>query len=105
MLLTTWEAAYRTIGWSDYIFPAPSHVLDSVMTMLHVPTGFGEPLHPGWPKSDARPPRGVNLVGSIAISLTRLVVGFAISIVLGIVIGLAMWRSRTLDEFLGPLFL
>src|SRR5205814_7290035 len=38
-------------------------------------------------------------------SLTRLVVGFALSIALGMLIGLAMWRWKSLDEFLGPLFL
>src|SRR5206468_460707 len=45
------------------------------------------------------------LVEGILVSLTRLLVGFAMSITLGALLGVLMWRSRALDEFLGPLFL
>lgn len=45
------------------------------------------------------------LIEGIWTSLVRLMIGFAISLVLGGVIGALMWRWRALDEFLGPLFL
>jgi NitT/TauT family transport system permease protein len=45
------------------------------------------------------------LVQGIAVSLTRLAIGFAMSIALGALLGVLMWRSKALDEFLGPLFL
>ena len=45
------------------------------------------------------------LVQAIGVSLSRLVVGFLTSIALGGLLGVLMWRIRSLDEFLGPLFL
>jgi NitT/TauT family transport system permease protein len=48
---------------------------------------------------------GLPLVEAIVISLLRLVVGFVAGILLGSVFGTLMWRSRSADEFLGPLFL
>jgi NitT/TauT family transport system permease protein len=57
MLLATWEAAYRVVGWEKVVFPAPSHVLDGTLALLRIETTFGEPLHPGWPgRGTARPP-------------------------------------------------
>jgi NitT/TauT family transport system permease protein len=49
LLLATWEAAYRVVGWRDYLFPAPSHILDSMLDMLNVKMAFGDPLRPRWP--------------------------------------------------------
>jgi sulfonate transport system permease protein len=114
MLLATWEAAFRAIGWRDWVFPAPSHVLDATLGMLNIDAHFGEPVHPGWPWSRAgasgpartQPPWYQSpLVEALGVSAVRLSVGFAISIVLGMFLGLAMWRWAELDRFLGPLFL
>ena len=114
VILSAWETAYRTIGWKPFTFPAPSHVLDAGMNLLNAPTAFGEPLHKGWPwvetdrtvKARARPPvhRSPMVLANL-ISLTRLTTGFLISVAMGGAIGLAMWRWRELDQFLGPLFL
>ena len=41
----------------------------------------------------------------VVVSLTRLVLGFTISIALGAFLGVLMWRWKSLDDFLGPLFL
>jgi NitT/TauT family transport system permease protein len=112
MLLATWEAAFRVVGWKPYVFPAPSHVLDATLNMINVRTGFGEPVGPDWPKAKtsgpARAPepwyKGL-LFEALGVSALRLAAGFAISIVLGSVFGLLMWRWTELDRFLGPLFL
>jgi len=48
---------------------------------------------------------GRPLVTGVIVSLVRLIVGFAISILLGGILGVLMWRSKALDDFLGPLFL
>lgn len=110
-----WEAAYRVVGWNDFAFPAPSHVLDDVLGMLNVVTAFGEPVagNPNWPWADHPPPAimaeqpwyAAPLIEALLVSFTRLLVGFAISIVLGTVLGLLMWRFEAFDEFVGPLFL
>jgi NitT/TauT family transport system permease protein len=109
-VLTVWELAYRIIGWRDWLFPAPSHVLDALLEMLNVQSSFGDPLGPGWP---FKSPHGATLTDVLhspllvaqVVSGTRLLAGFVISIVLGGVLGLCMWRLRWLDDFLGPLFL
>ena len=114
ILLTTWEAAYRHFQWRPYIFPAPSQVLDSMLNMLGFTTGFGDPLHPGWPiPADATPPtdsafsRLVHspLISANIVSAVRLIVGFALAILLGTMLGLCMWRWLWIDEFCGPMFL
>lgn len=111
MVLATWEAAYRVIGWKDYVFPAPSQIVDALLDLLNVHTDFGAPLHQGWPM----PPPGFvaqshGLLGSAllkadSVSVIRLISGFGISILLGGFLGILMWRFQPLDEFLGPLFL
>ncbi len=104
--------------WRPWVFPAPSHVIDSLLNMLNVRSAFGEPLHARWPRPEqsgepssvvsSAPSRSVVasplVIGNI-VSLTRLAIGFSVSIALGGMLGLAMWRLKPLDEFLGPLFL
>ncbi|WP_428936800.1 ABC transporter permease [Fontivita pretiosa] len=109
-IIFAWEAAYRTIGWKPWKFPAPSHVLDSLMAMLNRPTAFGDELRPGWPwvRQDGGEPRAVYrspLITANLVSAARLSIGFVLSIALGAVIGLAMWRFASLDAFLGPVLL
>jgi NitT/TauT family transport system permease protein len=114
LLLTIWEAAYRYFQWHSYIFPAPSQVLDAMLRMLGIHTGFGEALHHSWPAaSDVEPDQTSlaariihsPLIGANIVSAIRLVVGFAISIVMGALLGTAMWRFAEFDDFLGPLCL
>src|SRR3954451_22020890 len=80
-ILLTWEAAFRWIGWREWIFPAPSHIAHAIREMI------------------------VPLISANVTSGLRLVAGFAISVSLGILLGAAMWSWRELDEFLRPLFL
>jgi NitT/TauT family transport system permease protein len=96
-------------------------VIDSVAQMLNIPLALGDPLHRGWPKLELDDEGGgtrsasgaakrVSWIGSplvIAnlVSAVRLGVGFLLSIALGGALGLAMWRWKELDQFLGPLFL
>ena len=110
LLIAVWEGAYRIVGWKPWLFPAPSHVLDSLLNMLNIHSGFGEPLHPGWPRPLSPPaqPHSVYdspLITASLISAIRLIIGFVASITLGVLLGLAMWRFAALDNFLGPLLL
>jgi NitT/TauT family transport system permease protein len=116
VLICLWEAAYRLFGWRPWVFPAPSHVLDSICNLLGITTYFGDALHAGWPMKSAagdaahdastlRSFFGSHLVLALLTSAYRLAIGFVISMALGLAIGLAMWRYRTVDAMLGPLFL
>jgi NitT/TauT family transport system permease protein len=112
IILATWEAAYRIIGWNDWTFPAPSHIVDSLLGMLNIHTAFHEPISRHWPLPAST---GIldahqsiwksQLVEANIVSICRLFVGFAISVLMGGLLGVLMWRFRALDDFLGPLFL
>jgi NitT/TauT family transport system permease protein len=134
-ILGIWEGAYRLTafdlkdpdagGWKHWIFPAPSHVIDATLGLLNVPTYFGEPVSRGWPwvqrdpvsgqvtawtggprgKASSAPWYNSPLITANWVSATRLMAGFAISIVLGGALGMLMWRFKPLDQFFGPLFL
>jgi NitT/TauT family transport system permease protein len=92
--------------WRPWNFPAPSHVIDSLLWMVNIHTDFGDPIRtPGWPISRSEPPPNSDrfpLITANIVSLSRLAVGFSLSILLGGLIGLAMWRWKGLDQFLGP---
>lgn len=111
LLLTCWETAYRAVGWPPEKFPAPSHVLDAMLGMLNVETDFGgDGIGGGGRVGDARPRSPGSwydspLVLANLVSAARLVIGFVMTVLLGALLGLAMWRSAGLDAFLGPLFL
>jgi len=87
--LASWEAAFRIFQWKPWNFPAPSTLDDAFLELLQPLKAFG----------------GRPLVDGVIVSLIRLVIGFSLSIVLGGILGVLMWRWRGLDEFLGPLFL
>lgn len=120
MILALWEGAFRLTQvtnpklWRPWNFPAPSHVIDATLGMLNIRTAFGEPIStPGWPRW--RPDPGAPpipqrarhwytsaLVEANVVSIGRLLAGFGLSILLGGVVGLAMWRWGAVDQFLGP---
>ncbi len=108
LILAAWEGAYRGINWPAWKYPAPSHIVDSLLDMLNVPTAFGDPIGPGWPASQI-PSRGSvarsPLIAANLVSIARLGVGFVLSILLGGILGIAMWRFAPLDGFLGPFLL
>jgi NitT/TauT family transport system permease protein len=85
-LLGAWQLAWALVGWKPWVFPAPSHVIESLVAMLGPRTHFAMPL-------------------AIAVSATRLVAGFSLSTVLGMLMGLALWRYSWLDRTFGGFFL
>jgi NitT/TauT family transport system permease protein len=85
-LLGAWEAAFRIVGWRPWVFPAPSHVIEALVAMLGVRSHYALPA-------------------AIAISVARLLTGFALSTSLGILLGIALWRWRQLDKMFGGFFL
>lgn len=108
VILTAWEMAYRLVGWESYKFPAPSHVVDSFADLAGLRTAFGDPVTAHWPMpadGEVHPGGSIPLLSAPAISGARLLVGFLVSILLGIALGLAMWRFDLVNGILGPLFL
>jgi NitT/TauT family transport system permease protein len=85
-LLGAWEGAFRVVGWKPWVFPAPSHVVDALVAMLGVKSHYALPA-------------------AIVISVTRLLAGFALSTVLGILLGVTLWRWRGVDKMFGGFFL
>jgi NitT/TauT family transport system permease protein len=81
LLLLAWESAFRLRLWPDYIFPAPSEVL---ATLVY---GFS---------------RRSFLIG-IGGSLRRLLVGYSLALGIGLLLGLLMGQLRWLKETLGLL--
>ena len=113
-ILSTWEAAFRLVQWDAWQFPAPSHVLDATLQMVGVTSSFGAPVaSEGWPFPENTGARAgsdkslfeLPLIHAALVSVARLTVGFVVSLIGGALLGVAMWRWRAVDEFLGPLFL
>jgi NitT/TauT family transport system permease protein len=78
-LLLAWEAASRLGLWKPWVFPSPSAIARSFWDGVR----------------DKTIPIG------ILVSLRRLIVGYLISLVGGVALGLALARSRTLRESVG----
>lgn len=88
VLLIIWEGIYK-IGvdilgiWKPYIFPSPIDVIKTLWTLIADNT------------------MGVAIVASVR----RILVGYSISIVIGVTLGLIIVKFKYLDENLGPLIL
>jgi NitT/TauT family transport system permease protein len=86
LLLGAWELAWRVIGWKPWVFPAPSHIVESLLALLGSGSHYALPV-------------------ALAISAARLVVGFALSTAFGVLLGVALWQWRWLDRTFGGFFL
>ena len=82
-LLATWQALAVVGVWPEYIFPTPLGVAQTLVR------GFQN---------------GMFLVG-VATSMQRILIGFGVSAVLGMLLGLAIGRVQLLDETVGSLVL
>lgn len=106
VLLGGWEIAYRAIQWDPWIFPAPSHVANSLLQLLSVPWSIPDVTKNASAAAvsakKAVPFWRSDLVTALVVSLIRLTVGFVLSVILGLTLGALLWRSRFLDALLGP---
>jgi NitT/TauT family transport system permease protein len=83
LLISAWEILARLHIWPSYIFPSPSKVILSVWY------GFADGSYPL----------------AISISLRRIAIGYGISLVLGIFLGLLLGRIQIIQKTLGSLIL
>ncbi len=82
-LIVLWELLFRFEIWPEYILPSPLSVWK---TLIH---GF----------------KDKSILIGVAITMKRIVIGYGISIVVGILLGMLIGRVRLLEETLGALIL
>jgi NitT/TauT family transport system permease protein len=83
LLLLLWEGIARLGIWPDYLFPGPLAVADTLVSGITA---------------------GSYLVGALS-SLRHIIIGYGISLVLGVVLGVLIGRYRLIEETLGSLVL
>lgn len=83
ILLAAWEALFRLRIWPSYVFPGPLEVIQSIAN------GFGDGSY------------------SLAIfsSMRRIALGYSLSLLAGIPLGLVLGRVRFVQETIGTLVL
>lgn len=82
-LLAVWQLLAMAEVWPRYLFPSPVSVFDSLKA--NVENGL--------------------IPGALKISMRRLAVGYGISLVIGMTVGMAAGSSRWIDETVGSLVL
>jgi NitT/TauT family transport system permease protein len=82
-LVILWEIVSRLNIWPDYLFAGP------LVTGSRLVSGFGDGT----------------FITAIIVSLRRLIVGYAISLVLGMIFGLLIGRNRYIEETFGSFIL
>src|SRR6266487_2724991 len=82
-LLMLWQVIAMSGIWPDYLFPGPFAVLSAIIT------GFSNGPY----------------LQAVGVSLSRLAIGYSISLVVGLVLGLLIGRNRILEETVGSLIL
>ena len=95
LLVVIWELLFNAHIWSDIIVPGPLEVLHSLVTGFR-PTDTSS-LPAIWNSS-------LYLQGTL-VSLARLGIGYAISLVIGVILGLLMGRINLIKETVGSLVL
>ena len=78
-----WEAVFRAGIWPPYLFPSPKDVATALIL------GFQDQTF---------------LIG-MGVSIQRILIGYLISVIFGIILGLLVGRFKLLDETLGSLML
>jgi NitT/TauT family transport system permease protein len=82
-LIALWQGLYMAGFWSPMLFPAPGDVWSALVD------GFRQGIFPT----------------AIKVSLQRVLIGYAIAFVLGVLMGTAMVRWKTVQQTLGSLVL
>lgn len=79
LLIGLWEFLFRLRIWPPYLFPSPHQVLETLKE------GFANKT----------------FLFGISVSLRRLLVGYAISVFFGVLLGLVIGKFKALDETVG----
>jgi ABC-type nitrate/sulfonate/bicarbonate transport system permease component len=79
LLLGVWELAVRLTGTPRWLLPPPSAVVQSLVTDRHI------------------------LLPNAAVTLSEVLIGFALALAAGFSLGVAIYRSSTLERVLYPI--
>src|SRR5690606_26880512 len=79
MIAAIWEVTSRFSGLPDFMFPRLTQVLETLVNGI------------------------INgqILAAIGKSMSRLLIGFAIAIVLGLIMGYLIWRFKLVEDTLG----
>ena len=83
LVIMIWEAAFRLGLWPRFLFPAPSEVLQTLLQ------GFADRT----------------FIFGILASLRRILLGYSISLIAGVLLGLGISRNKFIAETIGSLIL
>jgi NitT/TauT family transport system permease protein len=83
LLIALWQLLVQAQIWPDYLFPGPRDVFDSLVSGI----------------------RQGQFVQASLVSLQRIAIGYGISLVIGVFLGVLIGRFKVLDETLGSLVL
>ena len=83
LVIMIWEVASRVGFWPRFLFPAPSEVLQTLLQ------GFADRT----------------FIFGILASLRRILLGYSISLVAGVLLGLGISRNKFIAETIGSLIL
>lgn len=83
IILILWEAAYSLNIWPDFMFPSPITVIKTLFTGII---------------------SGIYLIAFIS-SIKRLLIGYFIAVIMGLVLGIIITSNKTLDETVSPFIL
>ncbi|MBN2406342.1 MAG: ABC transporter permease [Elusimicrobia bacterium] len=82
-ILVLWELLFRASIWPDYLFPSPAGVFSALVKGIYDKT----------------------FIIGLLVSLKRILLGYSVSLVLGVVLGLLLGSFKVLDDMAGPLLL
>ena len=82
LLLALWQILFSLKFWPQYLFPSPEQVLETLAE------GF----------------KNKSFLISIGVSMQRLLIGYGISVIFGVALGLVIGRFQYLDETVGGFF-
>jgi NitT/TauT family transport system permease protein len=83
LLIALWQLLVQARIWPDYLFPGPRDVFDSLVSGI----------------------RHGQFIQASLVSLRRIAIGYGISLVIGVFLGVLIGRFKALDETLGSLVL
>jgi NitT/TauT family transport system permease protein len=102
IIIALWQVSFEYFQWKAWVFPAPTHVLHSLLSLLNLdPSKFGNATWAQIAESFAKSP----LIFAQLVSMYRLIAGYILASGVGAFFGILMWRFKSVNDFLGPLFL